>query len=190
MEPVLKTILESREKAESALTQLVLLSLQYGAPLPDIADTLLKMVYDKNCALNHSWMALEAYVHNCLDEAVVTRRLMQLLKEISGGNVTDYGNNLTAIALTHLYPLALSPAKIWNHLTESGGQHTSYYRRFWCTDLIERSTDEDVAELLDGLSSRGSSLRAALESHHLKEAVVKLLARGIECWGSTISTER
>lgn len=190
MEPVLKTILESCDSAEFALIQLVLLSLQYGAPLPGIADTLLEMVYDKNCVLNHSWMALEAYIHNCLDKAVVTQRLMQLLKDTSDGNLTDYGNNLTAIALTHLYPLALSPAKIWNHLTESRSEHAAYYRRFWRTYLIERSTEQDVAELLDGLSSRGSSLKAALENHHLKEAVVKLVARGIEAWGNTISTER
>ena len=97
---------------------------------------------------------------------------------------------LPAIALTHLYPRALGPSKIWNYLTESPTQHAAYFRRFWCTDLIERSTEEDVAELLDGLSARGCSLKAALENHHLEEAVVKLLARGIESSGNTISINR
>ena len=190
MESVFQTTLQSHDKAEFALIQLVLLALQHGSPLNGIVDALLKIVYDESCVLNHAWMALEAFIHNCLDEAVVTQRLMRLLKDISDGKLTDYGNNLTAIALTHLYPLALSPSKIWNYLTDSASQHAAYYRRFWCTDLIERSTEEDVAELLDGLSSRGCSLKAALQNHHLEEAVVKLLARGIESWGNTISISR
>lgn len=190
MESVLLTIIQSHDSTDFALVQLVLLALQHGAPLPDIAAPLLGLAYDENCILNHSWMALEAFIHNCTDDGVVTRSLQRLLRDVADGILTDVGNNLTGIALTHLYPRVVSASDIWDQLAAPPHRHTGRYRRFWGADLIERSSEQDVASLLDGLVDGGDHLRSVIESLWLEELPVKLLARGLEAWGDELSVKR
>ena len=190
MEPVLGTLLEAHDEAEYELIQLVLLSLQHGAPLPGMCAPLLKMVYDENCVLNHSWMALEAFIHNCTDDGDVTRILQLILKAISNGTLTDVGKNLTAIALTHLYPCVVSASDIWDHLTEPPHRHTGRYRRFWGVNLIDRSSEHDFETLLDGLVAGRGHLKSAIESLYLQEVPVKLLARGLEACHERLNVKR
>ena len=190
MEPVLQGILESQDEHPPRFVMFVLSALAHGARLPGIADALLRIVYDSGRQLQFPALALEAYVHHCGQSDVAADTLEQLLADIAENRVRDWQDELTAVALRHLYPDRIPPATIWDHLTESANQHAADYRAFWISDLPRRSSDAHVARLLDELVVRGDSLKPALESRHLEEMPAEILARGLESRGDGLTGER
>ena len=190
MERQLQAILDSRNEQPPTLVALVLVALAHGEPLPSLADSLICIVYGENRWAQYPEMALKAYIHNCRDRDVAQRKLEQLLVDIAADNVTDWQDQLTAVALSHLYPHQIPPSKIWDHLTESANQYAAEYRHFWRSDLAANSSDAHVAQLLDELVTRSESLKSVLENRHLKDVPVALLARGIEVWGDSLTTRR
>ncbi len=190
MEPVFRTILVSSIEADPALMQFVLLELMHGTPLAGITDALLRIVYDEKIKPHFRRMALQAFVHNRADHPDVTRVMTKLLADIFGSEIEDHDDNLTDVALTHLYPHALSSCEVWRYLTEYKGNTFEYGSRFWHIDLLARSTDKDVANLLDSLAARGSTMKSALIDRHLQDLPIEILARGIEAWGDQLRIER
>ena len=190
LEPELRAFLECRDQVDVAQLEFVLNALRHGQRLPRLADSLFAILYENSEMLPLKGMAVDAFVHHCADDNRCTMKLQQLLADISKNEVEDWGDSLAAVALRHLYPGAISPSKVWDHLTESRDQHASDYCRFWRFNLIKRSTDAEVAVLLDELVGRAKSLRPALKSRHLEKMPVQLLARGIEAWGDAIDHER
>ena len=190
MEPQLQEILDSRNEQPPTLVAFVLVALAHGEPLPSLADRLIRIVYGDNRRAEYPEMALKAYIHNCSDRDAGQRKLQQLLVDMAADNVTDWQDQLTAVALNHLYPHQIPPSKIWDHLTESANQYAAEYRHFWRSDLIANSADAHVAQLLDELVTRGDSLKSALENRDLEHVPVEILARGIEVWGDSLTTRR
>ena len=190
MEPVLQEILASHDEHPVRFVMFVLSALAHGERLPDIADSLLRIVYKNGRQLQFPALALAAYVHNCGQSDVAADTLEQLLADIAANRVRDWEDEITAVALRHLYPDRIPPARIWDHLTESANQHDADYRAFWIFDLPRRSSDADVASLLDELVARGDSLKRALESRHLEEMPAVILARGLESCGDRLTGKR
>ena len=62
--------------------------------------------------------------------------------------------------------------------------------RFWVAGLIEKSSDKQVAELLDHLAEQFPHLRLALDVRHLNDLPLKLLARGLKTHGDQIEQGR
>ena len=190
MEPVLHGILASHDQHPPRFVMFVLSALAHGERLPGIVDALLRIVYENGRQLQFPALALAAYVHNCGQPDAAADTLEQLLSDIAANRVRDWENELTAVALRHLYPDRVPPARIWDHLTESPTQHDADYRGFWISDLPMRSSAAHVASLLDELVARGDSLKPALESRHLEEMPAVILARGLESCGDGLTGER
>ena len=190
MEPVLQGILESHNEHPVRFVMFVMSAVAHGERLPGIADSLLRIVYENGRQLQFPALALEAYVHNRGQPDVAADTLEQLLSDIAANRVRDWEDELTAVALRHLYPDRVPPARIWDHLTESANQYAADYRDFWISDLPRRSSDAHVASLLDGLVARGDSLKPALESRHLEEMPAVILARGLESCGDGLTGKR
>ncbi len=190
MEPVLQGILESHDEHPVRFVMFVLSALAHGERLPGMADSLLRIVYGNGRQLQFPALALQAYVHNCGQPNVAADTLEQLLSDIAADRVRDWEDELTAVALRHLYPDRIPPARIWDHLSQSANQHAADYRDFWISDLPRRSSDAQVASLLDQLVARGCSLKPILESRHLEELPAVLLARGLEGCGDRLTGER
>ena len=51
---------------------------------------------------------------------------------------------------------------------------------------MDRSSDEQIRELLDSLCSRGSEVIPRLANHWLDHIVLKLLARGLDLFGDEL----
>ena len=190
MEPALRKILKSRNEHPPTLVAFVLYALKHGERLPSLAESLMHVVYGDNRWAQYPALALEAFIHNCLDRAAALDRLEQLLQDLSTGRVKDWQDQITGVALHHLYPGRIPPAKIWDYLTVSPNRYPDDYRSFWRSGLIDRSKPDDIATLLDELATRHLGLKPALESRHLEEVPVEVLAQGLELRGDSIDHER
>ena len=193
MEPVLRAILTdpSREKEHQLFTDFVLRVLREGERLPRLSEILFEIVRDDTRwpRVNHA--ALDAFIHNCPDKENKTSKLKVLLADIHTGSLADTDNELLGTLLAQLYPHELPTSGVWDYLTEKGNPELiGRHWRFWETDLLHKSSDDQAAELLDSLQQRLPSLRSALESRHLSGLPLRLLAQGLKAHGDGLDTKR
>lgn len=192
MEPALREILKDSNPAKEyqKLVDFVLCVLGYGEQVPGLSDILFQIVCDNERSPWVNRSALIAFVHNCPDSAR-TDKLEILLSEIETGNVPDSENEMLGKILSHLYPDRLPPSVIWDYMRMStrhiGG---GMYDQFWRYDLLERSSDDQVAELLDCLVNRLPGLNTSIRSRQAGDLVIALLSRGLETNGDAIETGR
>ena len=192
MESVLKDLLASscRSRDHQMLTELVLRVLGQGAARPSLSQILLEIVRDDTWWPRINTPALDAFIrcHNSPDK---TSKLKDLLADIQNGSVSDPDNELLGTLLTQLYPRELPPSEVWDYLSEKGNPNLiGRHWLFWDRELIEKSSDEEVAELLDNLPQRFADLQLALDVRYLNNLPLKLLARGLEACGDQIKQER
>ena len=192
MEPALREILNDSNPAQAyqEFVDFVLCVLGHGDQLPGLSDVLFEIVCDNGRSPSVNGSALIAFVHNG-PECDRTGKLEYLLNEIETGNVPDSDNEMLGKVLSQLYPERLPPSVIWDYLRESvrhvGG---GMYDQFWRYDLLERSSDDQVAELLDSLVERLPGLYIAIRSRQAGDLVLELLLKGLVTHGDAISIKR
>ena len=189
MGPALREILTdpAQDKQPQMWTLFVLRILKEGPPLPELSTPLLDMARDNMRSPRVNALALHTFLHTCPDGQDKTDRLKQLLGDIQAGRVADPEDKLIGTLLTRLYPRDLPASEVWDYLSESEDPN-----RFWSRDLLEQSSDEDVAELLNRLLCPPPGVRRALETPrpYLENLVLKLLAHGLQAYGDKIPTKR
>ena len=193
MEPALKAILSdnNRDRDHQMFTDFVLRFLRKGGPLPNLSELLLEIVRDDTRWPRVNYAALDAFIHNCSDIEDKTSKLKVLLADIHTGTLSDTDNELLGTLLAQLYPQELPPSEVWDYLSEEGNPELiGRHLRFWDTGLIEKSSDEQVAELLDNLNERLPRLQSALDVRYLNGLPLKLLARGLKVHGDQIKPGR
>ena len=193
MESALREILTdpAQDKQPQMRTLFVLRILKEGPPLPELSTPLLDMARDETRSPRVNALALETFLHICPDGQDKTDALKRLLGDIHAGRVADPEDKLIGTLLTRLYPQDLPASEVWDYLSESDGPNLmSGSFRFWSRDLLEQSSDEDVAELLNRLLCPPPRVWRALETlrPYLENLVLKLLARGLQAHGDKIPT--
>ena len=172
----------------------VLRVLAHGAPLPGLAGLLLDMVRDESWSPSIRTFALDAFLHNRTSGPCGPDVLMDLLRDVHAGQVSDPDEELLGTLLTKLYPNELSPSEIWNFLSEREQESPVRVMRrsytFWEYRLVEKSTPDQITEHLDILTKQHDALRPALESHWFRRLPLALLARGLETRGDDLSPAR
>lgn len=192
MEPELKRILtnSNRDPDHQILTDFVARILSQNVTSPDLSGILLRIVRDSERWPRVRTAALDAFIgsHKSEDK---TSKLKALLADIQAGNVVDPDSELLGRLLAKLYPHDLPPSAVWDYLSEEGAPDLiGRCLVFWDRDLLEKSSDEEVAELLDHLEKRILGLWPALEARHLDGLPSKLLASGLESHGDALGKER
>ena len=193
MESVLEELLtsSSRSRDHQLFAEFILRVLGKGEALPGLSRILLEIVRDDTWWPRINVPALDAFIHlhNSQDK---TGELKELLADIQSGSVSDPINQLLGTLLTQLYPRDLPPSKVWDYLSETGDPELiGRYCVFWNTKLIQKSSSEDLVELLESLFDRLPHLRSALDArHYLSGLPLKLLAAGLEARGDAIETKR
>ena len=193
MESALKTVLNdsNRDQNHQIFTRFVLEILRGGIPLPSLYEILLKIVRDDTWTPSINTSALDVLIHNCPDSQDKTNDLKALLADIYAKRVSDPNDELLGTLLIQLYPQDLPPSEVWDYLSGTGDRlFFGKYYRFWQASLVGKSSDEQVAELLDDLAERLPALRSALRSHPSRRLPIRLLARGLKAYGGKIDKER
>ena len=193
MEPALKAILSdnNRDRDHQVFTDFVLRFLRKGGPLPNLSELLLEIVRDGTRWPRVNYAALDAFIHNCSDIEDKTSKLKALLADIHTGSLSDTDNELLGTLLAQLYPQDLPPSKVWDYLSEEGNPELiGRHLQFWDTELIEKSSDEQVVELIDNLQQQLPRLKSVLDGRDLDDLPLKLLARGLKAHGDQLNTER
>ena len=191
MESTIRDVLieSRRDHFHQEIVEFLLSVLQGGTPLPSLAQILLDIVRDETWWPKVTRPALDAFIHASQDSPTRTSELKQLLADIRVGRVADPDNELLGTLLTHLYPREIRPSEVWDYLGEQGDTSLiGRYLVFWDRGLLKRSSDAEVAEVLDHLHRRLPGLRSALESRMLDELPMKLLARGLHAYGDELET--
>ena len=195
MESALKDFLTDADRGEAhqLVANLVLRVLQDGKSLPGLSGILLEIIRDAR----NPWrpivrkLALDAFIQNGPVTEDKTSKLKALLAYIRSGSVSDPDKELLGTLLIHLYPRHLSPLEVWDYLADGGHFPIGgRYHLFWQAYLIQKSSDKEIADLLDNLAERVSRLRSILHSRRLGWFHLRLLARGLQAYGSQINTER
>ena len=193
MEPALKAILSdsNRDRDHQIFTDFVLRFLGKGGPLPNLSELLLEIVRDDTRWPRVNYAALDAFIHNCSDIEDKTSKLKALLADIHTGTLSDTDNELLGTLLAQLYPHDLPPSEVWDYLSKEGNPELiGRHLRFWDIELIEKSSDEQVVELLDNLQQRLPRLQSVLDVRYLNSLPLKILARGLKVHGHRLNTER
>ena len=193
MESVLNAILSdsNRDRDHQMFTDFVLRVLGEGGPLPNLSELLLEIVRDDTRWPRVNCAALDAFIH-CSEIEEKTSKLKALLADIQSGRVFDPDSELFSTLLIQLYPQDLPPSEIWGYLPETEDPHFSRkYYLFLRPSLLQKSSDEQVAELLDNLNERLSVLRPVMDSsRRTRHFPIKPLARALKARGDELDTER
>ena len=193
MEPALRNVLAnaSRDNEHQTFVSFVLRFLREGSPMRGLSGLLLEIVRDETRWPRVNMSALNAFIH-CEEETTVSYELKMLLKDIQDGIVADPDNELLGILLWHLYPQELTPNEVWSYVRSTSDQSRliGYYKLFWMTGLNEKSTDQQVVELLHALCEPRSGLNSDPVKVHLHEDFpLRLLARGLHVHGDQLDSQ-
>ena len=180
-----------RDVDHQLVVEFLLSVLRGGAPLSSLSEILFEIVHDDTWWPRVTEAALDAFIDNSADSLERTSKLKQLLADIRAGRVADSDNELLGTLLAHLYPREIQPSEVWDYLGEQGDTRLiGRHQIFWDRSLLKRSSDGQVAELLDHLQERLPGLRSALESRFLDHLPIKLLARGLQAHGDELESAR
>ena len=140
-----------------------------------------------------SWVtakALDAYIHILSPSSATKQTLSAFLEEIHSGSIPDPDNTLRKTLLEHLYPEVISPARVWRYaVPQRRLSGVDRLGSFWTSNVLKRSSDQHVAELLDSLCEDAERIVPALANAFLGYLPVRLLARGLEAFGDILVTD-
>ena len=191
IEPAFRQFLETdnRSEEQQKFTTFVLYLLIYGDPIPDLSDMLLEIAHDDTYRSSINALAIDAFVRCCPGQ-YLSKKLRSLLHDVHFGNKSDPDNEILGVLLANLYPHEVSPSEVWkffpaNWTPDLIGRDS----QFWCSDLVGKSSDTEVAQLLDSLKEHYNHLWPVLELRYWTDVPVKLLVRGLRAHGEKLSVK-
>ena len=116
--------------------------------------------------------------------------LRAILEAIHEGAVSDPDDELRGTLLSALYPDAVGPSEVFRYLSPLRAGFYGRCRLFWRRRILERSSDDQVSELLDVLRTAVDAGHLRVSNSSLQRLHSKLLARGLQDWGDDLDNER
>ena len=151
-EPIFRDILAAagRDEASEMLAMSMLAGMHHGSPIPELRGLLIETARDEAHGPQAREAAVDALAKQQGEE--VAEQLETLLREVHTGAVSDPTDGLMGTLLLHLYPQHVTPSEIPRYLHEPRlPSFIGNYDLFWEFDIVERSTDDQLAALLDTL---------------------------------------
>ena len=140
----------ARDEAHQSFVLLVVQAIRAGAPSPALAEPLMAIVRDHSWPMDIRCAALEAYMRASEGNRRASVTLRRLLDEIYTGTVATQNDDLLGALLTLLYPDELPVPDLIRYLREPARRNLwTRYGVFWTDRLIEKSTIEQMVQLLD-----------------------------------------
>ena len=150
-------------------------------------NNLIKIIYDPSW---NDYVRCEAL--HVLDRILVGSPrhgpiFRDLLKDVKENLLPDNKNDLRGTLLNHMYPGEMQPTDVWDYLIdETVPFRHNVYLEFW-DQLIVRSSENQIRELLDSLCDQASEVIPKLVNHRAANVVLRLVARGLELFGDELS---
>ncbi len=175
---------QRRDLDHQRVTGFILRVLRQAEPLAGLYQTFLDVVYDDSWLPWVAEAALAAFIHAAADTEDGTSKLKQLMADIRDGRLHDPDDEMLGLLLTSLYPQKIPPSDIWDHLHPGRNPDLiGAYHLFWARGIFQRSSYEDMAELMDQLYERMPDLRRAFNVNNLGPLPARLLARALQTTG-------
>lgn len=190
MAPTLRAELESADRGDSAqvLAGIAARASSLGQPMPAFADRLMEVARDGTRWYEVTRYALDAFIHNCIDEKRRRAELRQLAEDIRSGVVGDPCRELLGTLLGRMYPEEITPEKVWDYLLDQPEQLVGRYDGFWLRGLTKAEHSGRLPALLAALRARLPDHWSALESRFLAHLPLELVALSLEAHGDGTST--
>ena len=135
--------------------------------------------------------ALKAYLHINPDGDSKAHALFRLLEDIHNRQVSDPDDDLCGDLLRHLYPTWLPPSQVWRYAApRNRPNYLGHFARFWHWDLLEQSSNQHIADLLESLCGERPQILSALEQSGFEDLPLQLLDQGLEAWGDSLESTR
>lgn len=191
MEPAFRKILGSDDRTDEqqTFTYFLLCVLIHGIPIPNLSGILLEIIRDDTHWSRINALALDAFIF-CNPGEDLSGELRPLLSDIRSGHVFDPDNEILGRLLAYLYPHEVGPFEVWNYFPTNWNEKLigrDYL--FWNRDLVTKSSEADVSQLLDSFQEQSAELWPALERRDWGYLPIKLLARGLKTHGEQLGTE-
>ncbi len=148
-------------------------------------NNLLKIIYDPTWAIDIRRQALRTLDLVLVEKPDRSATMRELIKDLEENRLPDEKNDLMGTALDLSYPSALKPTEVWSHLV-TGPAAPGYVYKLFFTNLADKSTKEQIKELLDSLCDRASAVVPKLASLRIADTVLILLARGLDLFGDRL----
>ena len=180
--------------ADDRLATLILGTLSHAddpQSVADVKEALEPILWSEAGSTQIRELALDAYLHIAAPSDDRTRVLRLLLDAIQDGSVPDPDDEVRGTLLENLYPEAITPTEVWRYaLPRNHDLIGGRFWRFWNQTLLEESSDQHLAELLDSLHEDASHVVPALEQSNLDALPAELLARCLEAFGDNYEPAR
>ena len=189
MVPAMRELISGSSMTASnyRLTELILEALSHTDNPQSVADLegdLEAIVWSDSQATPIKRAALDAYLHIVPASDDRTRSLRLLLDAIQDDSVPDPDDEVRGRLLETLYPETVTPSEVW--LYAPARRRPDLIGRFWMfwhRTLLDKSSVQHLAELLDSLHQQASRIVPALEQSGLEHLPTELLARCLEANG-------
>jgi hypothetical protein len=157
----------------------------------DLEENLEAILWNDSQATPIRSRTLDAYLHIVPVSDDRTRSLRRLLDAVQDGSVSDADDEVRGGLLESLYPEAVTPSEVWRYApAQRHSELIGRYWRFWHQTLLDKSSDQHLAELLDSLYQQASPTLQSLEPSGLEGLSTELLARCLEANGDNAEPAR
>ena len=140
----------ARDDARQAFIVIVIEMLAHGPVLPGLGDLVMGIVRDSTWWPRIRQRAYNAFIRYREDGETAVAELERLLSDVNAGAVKDADDDLLGCLLTELYPERLSTPEVLQYLrTPKAASYFGMYEAFWTRRIPEKSTNAQLAELMD-----------------------------------------
>ena len=177
--PALREVLESPDRKDAAqlAAGIVLRAWVRVEPMPEVADIILTVVRDGTRWPAVNRCALDAFLHNCVDDGLRSVECRRLLDDIRAGVVPDSDRELLGTLLERMYPSEVGPEEIWDYFLEQPTQLLGRYVRFWREGLMDETRRAHRPSVLAALEDHRSGSWSVLEKMDLEDLPMRLVGK-------------
>ncbi len=144
---------------EQSFRYLVLKALHYGSDLPEVSDSLLKIIRDEKSWPINKEMALNVLIQSCAGTTKAGNLLKKLLLEIQEGTVQDFHGRLLDTVLTELFPQHIPADEALDCLMDSGQPSTATFHTSWANRFVKQLRSDQLTDILNKLVIRVNDAR-------------------------------
>ena len=150
-----------REHAHQAHVMTLLEMLADGEVLPGLSDLIQQIVRDDTWNQGVRCTALDVLIKQNEQDHLDASILEKILEDIESELIFDPQDELLGVVLKALYPNTLSVAQVLKFLRRpKNTASTSEYSRFWTSQVVEKSSSDQLIQFLDAIVERIDDYRS------------------------------